>query len=61
MKNPYRSATTVAVVCLMVLGIMTLSASAWGEPPAGFHSPTPSVDEIYRLLPARAAVDSSSH
>ncbi len=47
MKSPYRTATTVAVVCLMSLGMMTLSASAWGAPPApGFHSPTPLVDEI---------------
>ncbi len=47
MKNPYRTATTVAVVCLMLLGVMTLSASAWGQPPTpGFHSPTPYVDEI---------------
>jgi hypothetical protein len=47
MKSPYRTATTVAVVCLMALGLMTLSASAWGAPPApGFHSPTPLVDEI---------------
>ncbi len=45
MKNLYRTATTVAVVCLMVLGMMTLSASAWGETP-GFHSPTPLVDDI---------------
>jgi FG-GAP-like repeat/FG-GAP repeat len=45
MKNSYRTATAVAVVCLMALGIITLSASAWGETP-GFHSPTPLVDEI---------------
>lgn len=45
MKNPFRTATTVAVVCLMALGMMTLSASARGETP-GFHSPTPLVDEI---------------
>jgi hypothetical protein len=45
MKSPFRTATTVAVVCLMALGIMTLSASAWGETP-GFHNPTPLVDEI---------------
>ncbi len=45
MKNPFRTATTVAVVCLMALGMMVLSASAWGETP-GFHSPTPLVDDI---------------
>jgi len=45
MKNPFRTAATLAVVCLMALGMMTLSASAWGETP-GFHSPTPLVDEI---------------
>jgi FG-GAP-like repeat/FG-GAP repeat len=45
MKNSYRTATAVAVVCLMALGIITLCASAWGETP-GFHSPTPLIDEI---------------
>src|SRR6201996_4894207 len=45
MKNRYRTATTVAVVCLMALGMFTLSASAWGENP-GFHRPTPLVDDI---------------
>ncbi len=45
MKNPYRTATTVAVVCLMALGMMTPGASAWGETP-GFHNPTPLVDDI---------------
>jgi hypothetical protein len=47
MKDLYRIATSVSVVCLMVLGTMTLSARAWGAPPApGFHNPTPLVDEI---------------
>ena len=45
MKSPYRTATTVAAVCLMALGMMTLSASAWAETP-GFHNPTPLVDDI---------------
>ncbi len=45
MKNSYRAATTLTVVCLMALGMMTLTASAWGETP-GFHSPTPLVDDI---------------
>jgi FG-GAP-like repeat/FG-GAP repeat len=47
MNSSHRTATTFAVVCLMALGMMTLSASAWGAPPApGFHNPTPLVDDI---------------
>jgi hypothetical protein len=44
-EKSVRTATTIAVVCLLALGMITFSASAWGENP-GFHSPTPFVDEI---------------
>jgi hypothetical protein len=49
MKGLLRTAATVAVVCLMVLGMITLSERR-GETP-GFHSPTLLVDEIRPLPP----------